>query len=229
VDLVQVEGTPRVRNELGYIEAFIRMERAFVKTCMMVVGVEVVINVSSFEDGAGGGAWVVSRRKTIDRHKPDGLHESTAGKSDGFCIVLSIVSDMLMSTKELDRSVPVAPSGPNLGEDGLILWGMSGDVSSDEEEIDLFVANSLLKPIFFDGLLHALHDGIIIVAGEVEEEAESYDTNPLLFSSKFLISGGQRDQLLGLRVNYIDIRGEIATSEIGYGDLEFGFGGVLFV
>jgi hypothetical protein len=57
--LVQLEGTPRLRNELGYIKALVRMERAFVKTCMMVVGVEVVINVSPLKDGTSGG-------KTID-------------------------------------------------------------------------------------------------------------------------------------------------------------------
>ena len=113
-----------------------------------------------------------------DGLEANGFHIPAAFKGVSFVIVLHIVADMSVTAKELNRRVPLLAT--DRFEQGCIFWGAEGDMSSDEEEIDLAVSDCVLKPFLFDGFFNRLNDGIVRIRREIEYEAECQDSNTLV-------------------------------------------------
>ena len=102
-------------------------------------------------------------------------------------------------------------------------------MSGYQEKVDVGLPDSFLEPIFLDGFLHRLHDGVVVVHCKVEDETKRHDPKALLFRGELLVSGSQRHNILGRRMEDIDIRRQIVAPEVAHGVEELGFGGILLV
>jgi hypothetical protein len=76
---------------------------------MPLKGVKVVVNIATFELGSckrSGIRTVGMVAKTRDRHEAEGLHIVTTLKTVSHLVKLVIISEMGMTTKEGNGSVP---------------------------------------------------------------------------------------------------------------------------
>ncbi len=89
-----------------------------------------------------------------------------------------------MAAEELDRGVPLLAANGFI--ESVILWGTERDMTGDEEQVDLAVTDCVLKPLFLDCLFDRLDDGVVRIRGEVEDETEGQDSNPLVLGRELL-------------------------------------------
>ena len=61
-------------------------------------------------------------------------------------------------------------------------------MTDDEEEVDLSVSDSLLKPFLFDCIFHLLYHRVVRIARKVKKESERKNTDPLVLRDKLLVS-----------------------------------------
>jgi len=94
-------------------------------------------------------------------------------------------------------------------------------MAEDEDKIDLSVTNSLLEPVLLYCVFDCMNDSVVSVAGEVEYETESKNTNALVLCCEFLESLSERLQLARLRVIDIQVRSNVISSEVRHSMVEF--------
>src|SRR3954452_9579257 len=132
MDLVQFKLASCLGNQSGNILTFLCGECILIETGMVMVRVKVAINVSPLEHRAGiQNAGFTSSGKTVNGHEAYRLHEPAACQCERLVIVLGVIADMLVSTKELDWGIPA--DAPNRFEDRTVLRRMGGHMADHEK------------------------------------------------------------------------------------------------
>lgn len=122
-----------------------------------------------------------------------------------------------MTTEELDWDIPLLFSDGF--ENGLIFGRVEGDMTSDEEEVDVTVADSFLKPVLLNSLFD-LHDlNIVCGVGEIKDEAKCKDPDSLILGREFLVASRQRLHLIRFKILEVKIRRYVIVFEVRHGGI----------
>ena len=122
---------------------------------------------------------------------------------------------MQVTTEELNWDIPLLFSDGF--ENGLIFGRVEGSMTSDEEEVNVTVADGFLKPGLLDSLFD-FHDlDIVCGVGEIKDEAKSKDPDSLILGCEFLIALRQRLHLVRLKVPKIKVRCYVIVFEVRHG------------
>lgn len=191
-------------------------EGGLIEPGMVVEGEEIVIDIAAGEGGEGYrcfrwsyGFGLSSGRQPRDGLEANGLHVPTTLESVGFAIILGIVANMGVAAEKLYWDVPLLSS--DRFEDTGIFRRAERDVTNDEEQVNVPVANGFLKPLLLDRLFHLLYYSVIRITREVVEKAKCYDADALVLGCKLLVPLRQWLLLARSRVEDIEIRSEIVA------------------
>ena len=209
-------------------------EGGFVQAGVVVEGEEIVVDVAAGEAWRGYHGHIRSFAlglpacgETVDGLEADGFHVASTLQRIRLSVVFGVVSDMGVAAEELYGDVPLLFA--DCSEDIGVFWGTEGDVSDDEEEVDVSVVDGFLEPFFFDCVSYFLNDGIVGVACEVVEEAERYNADSLVLGRELFVPLRQRSAFAGLGIKYVDVGSEIIAREARHGDIVLVLGGMVLV
>lgn len=110
---------------------------------------------------------------------------------------------MRMTTKELNRQIPLCRT--NSREEYFVLIRADINVTENNDEVQIFILESLLEPSFFDRILHSLNHGVVCISSEVEDETKCQNANALILGGKLLVSLRQGLQFSSFRIVDIEI------------------------
>ncbi len=65
----------------------------------------------------------------------------------------------------------------------------------DQEEVDVSVSDSFLKPLFLDCVFHSLNDSVVRITCKIVHEAKSQNANALIFGRELLVPLRERSSL----------------------------------
>lgn len=102
-------------------------------------------------------------------------------------------------------------------------------MSSDDEKIDILVTNGVLEPLLLDSVLYPLHDSVVCIALEIEEEAKSHDPDALVLRGEFSEPLGKRLQFSSFWVVDVQVGSDVCLLEIWYSVIVFIIGRVLLI
>ena len=122
-----------------------------------------------------------------------------------------------MATEKLDRDIPLLFADGF--ENGLIFGRVEGDMTGDEEEVDVTIADGFLKPVLLNGLFDFDDSNIVCGIGEIKDEAKSQDPDSLILGREFLVALRQRLHLVRFQVSEIQIRGYVILFEVRHGGI----------
>jgi hypothetical protein len=143
-------------------------------------------------------------------------------------VKLVIISEMGVTTKEGNGSVP-SHTTDGL-EDGIKLGRVrDGDVTSNNEKVDILVTNGVLEPLLLDSVLYPLNNSIVRITLEVEEEAKSHNSDTLIFRSELSESLCKRLQFSGFWVVDVQVGSNVSLLEVWYSVIVFIIGRVLLI
>lgn len=185
---------------------------------MTIEGVKVVVDVSAFE------FWCSERSdirvlllvaETRDRHETNGLHVTTAFETVGNLVEFVIIPDVGVTTEESNGGIPVRAT--NSFEDCIRLMGIrDGDMSGNNEKVDVLVLNGFFEPLLFDRVFYALHHGVVRIALEVEEKTECHDSDALILGGELPVSLSKRLQLSSFGIVDVQVGSDVCIFVVRY-------------
>lgn len=92
--------------------------------------------------------------------------------------------------------------------------GPHGDVSGNQEEIDILTSDLLLEPRLLHGVAHLRDDRLIGIACKVENESETLYSQSML-RGKISVPVGQRHEFSSVVIVYFDVAGKVLASPSG--------------
>lgn len=191
--------------------------------------VEVVVDVATLKLGSRSNLrTVLMMVETRNGHEANSFHVTTTFETVGNLVVFVVIPDMGMTTEESDRSVPSYAADSLVDGIKLVRVG-DRDMSSNDEKVNVLLANSVLEPVFLDSIPYSLDDGVVRITLKVEEEAESHDPDTLVLGSKLSVPLCKRLKLSGFWVIDVQVGSDIGLLEVRHSVVVLIVGRVLLI
>jgi hypothetical protein len=146
--------------------------------------------------------------QTGHRQETQRFHVPATFDSLSLGLPLSVITNMRVTAEEDDGDIPSHFS--DCVVDQIVLFAVFyRDVASDQEEVDIVCPDGVLEPLLLHCRLHRLHDSVICVTVEVEQESKRDDPNALVLGSKLAKPRCQWFQLASFWILDVQIRSDV--------------------
>jgi len=159
---------------------------------------------------------LLSSAQSGHRQESQCFHVSAAFNSLGFGLPLPVIADVRVAAEEHDWDVP-SDFTDGIINQVVLLAVLNRHVASNQEKVNVLRPDGILKPLLLHYLLHILHNSVVSIAVEVEQEPKCDDPDALVFSGEFAESGSQWFQFASLWILNVQVGSNVRLLEVRHG------------